>query len=293
MTEVFTELKKPFPVDKVDFRIGSRTQDKSKGIGLAYITARDVMERLDEAVGPDCWQDRYEFHGTRTVCYLSLYVGGFWLTKADGAGDSDVEAEKGAISDALKRAAVKWGIGRYLYDMPNVWVPLINDGKKFAPESEKMLRTALAKLTAGEKPVIPETKDKANIKFVSEINQLQTPNLAQRWAEDNKPHIECLPVDQQEEVCGEWEKKFKRLEEGDTKPGSFKFEGTEASRAWVVDFKKDVDRAGTPIALSNLVTLNKPKLDAVLGQKDGKTDKQELREYVEAKRNSFNLTQAG
>jgi hypothetical protein len=39
------------------------------------------------------------------------------------AGDSDVEEEKGAISDAFKRAAVKWGIGRYLYDMPTPWVP--------------------------------------------------------------------------------------------------------------------------------------------------------------------------
>lgn len=81
------------------------------------------MDRLDEVCGPANWQDRYEFHGPRTICYLSIRVDGEWITKADGAGDSDVEAEKGAISDALKRSAVKWGIARYLYNMPNVWAP--------------------------------------------------------------------------------------------------------------------------------------------------------------------------
>ena len=35
-----------------------------------------------------------------------------------------MEAEKGRISDAFKRAAVHWGVGRYLYNLPNVWVPL-------------------------------------------------------------------------------------------------------------------------------------------------------------------------
>lgn len=92
-------------------------------MALAYIDARDVMERLDAVCGPANWQDRYEFHGARTVCYLSIRIDGEWITKADGAGDSDVEAEKGAISDALKRAAVKWGIGRYLYALDAPWVP--------------------------------------------------------------------------------------------------------------------------------------------------------------------------
>jgi hypothetical protein len=56
-----------------------------------------------------------------------------WVRKSDGAGETQVEGEKGAISDALKRAAVKWGIGRYLYDLDSPWVPCEtyqgNDGK--------------------------------------------------------------------------------------------------------------------------------------------------------------------
>lgn len=116
-------LTAEFPREAISWRAQSLTKDGSKAMALAYIDARDVMDRLDTVCGPINWQDRYEFHGARTVCYLSIRVGDEWITKADGAGDSDVEAEKGAISDALKRAAVKWGIGRYLYALDAPWVP--------------------------------------------------------------------------------------------------------------------------------------------------------------------------
>lgn len=141
------DLKRPFPPGEIEWRVGSTKADKTAGLALAYLTARHVMERLDEVCGPNNWQDRYEFHGSRTVCYLSIRLGDDWVTKADGAGDSDVEAEKGAISDALKRAAVKWGIGRYLYDLGNTWVDIEPAGKSFRikreeyPRLEKLLES--------------------------------------------------------------------------------------------------------------------------------------------------------
>lgn len=125
------DLKTPYPAAEIEWRVGSTNSDKTSGLALAYLTARHVMERLDAVCGPENWQDRYEFHGARTVCYLSIRVGDDWITKGDGAGDSDVEAEKGAISDALKRAAVKWGIGRYLYDLGNIWVDLEPAGRSY------------------------------------------------------------------------------------------------------------------------------------------------------------------
>lgn len=112
-----------FPRDAISWRAQTVTKAGDKALALAYIDARDVMDRLDSVIGSESWQDRYEFSGPRTICYLSIKVDGEWITKADGAGDTDVEAEKGAISDAFKRAAVKWGIGRYLYAMPTPWVP--------------------------------------------------------------------------------------------------------------------------------------------------------------------------
>jgi len=73
------------------------------------------MERLDTALNGR-WQDKYfETSSGRVICELTCFIDGEWLTKSDGAGDIGTEGEKVAISDAFKRAAVKFGIGRYLY----------------------------------------------------------------------------------------------------------------------------------------------------------------------------------
>ena len=104
------ELKDPFPVEKVKYRQGPG------GKQLAYIDARDVADRLDEVVGQAFWQNRYTCVNGVTVCEIGLKVDGEWTWKSDGAPETTIEAEKGALSDAFKRAGVKWGIARYLYD---------------------------------------------------------------------------------------------------------------------------------------------------------------------------------
>jgi len=118
------ELHAEFPRDAVSWRAQTLTKDGSKALALAYIDARDVMERLDAVCGPENWQDSHqETAKGRIISTISILCGDTWVSKSDGAGATDVEGDKGAISDAYKRAAVKWGIGRYLYGMPNVWVP--------------------------------------------------------------------------------------------------------------------------------------------------------------------------
>lgn len=151
MTDL-TRLSAPFPPHEIEWRLGSTKADKTSGLALAYITSRHVMDRLDEVVGPENWQDRYEVHGQRVICYLSIRVNDEWITKADGAGDTHVEAEKGGISDALKRAAVKWGIGRYLYDLGNVWVDCEQRGKSTVIKKgqDGKLAAALNALTGGQ-----------------------------------------------------------------------------------------------------------------------------------------------
>lgn len=117
------KLKEPFPKSQVSWRAQTVTNDGTKAMALGYIDARDVMERLDEVCGSANWQKRYSHADKKTVCEIGIRIDGEWVWKADGAGDSDVEAEKGAMSDAFKRAAVVWGIGRYLYDLETPWVP--------------------------------------------------------------------------------------------------------------------------------------------------------------------------
>lgn len=122
-------LELPFPADKIHWRCGARTKDKTKGIPLAYLDARDVMRRLDDVLELD-WQCRYPLSdGGLLICEIGINIGGEWIWRANGAGDTQVEAEKGKASDAFKRAAVMFGIGRYLYNIPNQWLPIDQYGK--------------------------------------------------------------------------------------------------------------------------------------------------------------------
>lgn len=121
---IFAELAAEFPREAVHWRAQTLTKDGDKALALAYIDARDVMDRLDAVCGPAGWRDSYtETPRGRVIGTIEIYIGGEWVGKSDGAGDTDVEGDKGGMSDAFKRTAVKWGIGRYLYRLPNVWAP--------------------------------------------------------------------------------------------------------------------------------------------------------------------------
>lgn len=126
---VWEELAKPFSDDEIEWRTsrcGISNAGQKWAALVPYIDSRAVMRRLDEVVGPANWADHY----TRTegknevgyLCSLSLHVDDDWITKMDGAEMSDFAEIKGGISDALKRAFVKFGGGRYLYTCPEVTV---------------------------------------------------------------------------------------------------------------------------------------------------------------------------
>lgn len=121
-------LKDFFRPDEIEFRIGATNHDKTKGIALAYVTNRAIQNRLDEVCGPENWRNEYKpWKENSQICGISIYdtEKGEWITKWDGAEDTKTEPVKGGLSGAMKRAAVQWGIGRYLYDIPNVWVDIV------------------------------------------------------------------------------------------------------------------------------------------------------------------------
>jgi len=126
---IIKRLAEPWDRKLIKWRVGSVNKAKDKTIPLAYVDARIVMDKLDSIIGAINWQDKYEFDGKRVICYLSLRLNGEWITKADGAGDSNIEGEKGGLSDAFKRASVKWGLGRELYDLKAKWMPIDEYGK--------------------------------------------------------------------------------------------------------------------------------------------------------------------
>jgi len=112
--ELFTALAEPFSNEEVK----SRSQ---AGRSMLYITARSVMNRLDAVVGPENWWDEYSSHQDNSVfCKLSIRMpDGTIVTKCDVGGNAGMQDQgdddKSGVSDAFKRAAVKFGVGRHLY----------------------------------------------------------------------------------------------------------------------------------------------------------------------------------
>ena len=128
------QLKNPIDPKFVKVRVGARTKDKKKGIALFYLDAREVEKVLDNVLGPENWASNLTpitsqqgFHGF--ICSLTVYMpNGKMVTKSDAGEPSKVASVKGAASDALKRAAVQFGVGRYLYYIPNQFYPLTEYG---------------------------------------------------------------------------------------------------------------------------------------------------------------------
>lgn len=128
----FTKLKEPFPEQDIEWRIGQagKSGDKIWATCFAYVTNRAIMERLDEVCSPENWKNEFEpwtigtDHGVR--CGVSIKRGGEWITKYDGASPTNMEPIKGGFSDSMKRAAVQWGIGRYLYDLESGFVKIVD-----------------------------------------------------------------------------------------------------------------------------------------------------------------------
>jgi len=118
---IFKDLAAPIPKHLVKTLTTKYTDKKTKqekSFSVSYITARTVMNRLDEVVGPENWKTEFTSEGLppKTIlCKLYIRINGEWLCKSDVGTMTDVEPEKGMISDAIKRAAVHWGIARELY----------------------------------------------------------------------------------------------------------------------------------------------------------------------------------
>lgn len=132
----FKLLAAPFQEDEVEWRIqsaGNTREGKIWAMCLAYIQARAIQNRLDEVVGPDRWHVRYRFMGECVVCELGIEVEENKLIfKEDGSEQTDIESFKGGISGAFKRAAVTWGIGRYLYQLDAGFAQIVERGTKGA-----------------------------------------------------------------------------------------------------------------------------------------------------------------
>jgi hypothetical protein len=165
--ELTQALSAPFDAREVKFKPG--VVSGNRALALAYVDARVIQDRLDEVLGVTGWQDEYEcLADGSVVCRLRLRINDEWITKMDVGGQSEQSDEgdrrKAAFSDALKRAAVKFGIGRYLYRLPALWCDYDSHKRQFVrppalppsalpqqPKAERVSGTKSRKESATEK----------------------------------------------------------------------------------------------------------------------------------------------
>ena len=150
---VLAELTQPFDPEVVEFKAGATTQDKARALALAYVDARVYQARLD-AVAPD-WRNEYtrEYAGDRVVVTCALTVAGVTRqaigeslqasARHDGSTVIEENAATSAEAQAFKRACSAFGLGRYLYSVPQVWAEYDAQRRQFTPAAVQALREML------------------------------------------------------------------------------------------------------------------------------------------------------
>lgn len=137
---ILEKLKEPFPEEDIEWRIGRSGLKDNKiwATCLVYVTNRAIQDRLDYVLGQMNWKNEYkEGPGGGVLCGLSVRIDGEWITKWDGADNTAFESVKGGLSGSMKRAAVMFGIGRYLYNMEEGRAIVNNSGKYYQSENKK------------------------------------------------------------------------------------------------------------------------------------------------------------
>lgn len=173
LRDVLDDLSKPFPPELVHLKVQALSKDETYGLVVPYVDVREVLDTLDRVVGPDNWHDEYIVLSDRrekgglveVKCRLTV----LGITKEDvGEGDT----LKAAFTDALKRAAVKFGVGRYLYRTNPRWVALGPKGE--IPDYDQVKAAILgvspeSPKEASPPPPKPEAITKEQLEAISKI----------------------------------------------------------------------------------------------------------------------------
>lgn len=170
-TAALTEaLAAPFEAGVIKWK--PQSVKNNRCLAVAFIDARIVEDRLDEVLGAENWQDSYEtLNDGSVVCRLAVRFATEWVTKSDVGSLSEQpdagDKLKAAFSDALKRAAVKFGVGRYIYRLPLSWVDF-DPAKKQIVNPPQLPQWALPKGKPQPAPAKTQPADQDREKTLAE-----------------------------------------------------------------------------------------------------------------------------
>ena len=127
-TEIYALLSKPFPASCIKWRAGATTKDKAKAQALAYADARVYEDRLNEIVAGE-WEVTFRpWSDDKVICDLTI-LGITRSSTGESGGDGFAQGTS-AEAQAFKRACSRFGLGRYLYDLPTHWMPYDSQRKQ-------------------------------------------------------------------------------------------------------------------------------------------------------------------
>lgn len=138
--DLFSKLSAPFETDDIEWRVqqsGVAQTGRVWAMVIPYITNRAIQSRLDSVFGPTGWKNEYKTDVVSggVLCGISAYCPEKkeWITKWDGVEvtksnhNNDIDSIKTAMSNSMKRAAVHWGVGRYLYNLEATFAECYTD----------------------------------------------------------------------------------------------------------------------------------------------------------------------
>lgn len=157
LRNVLTRLAEPFSPEVISWKpqvVSYKDPENPKGKAAAYADPRAYSDRLNELFGPEGWTRDYTVHvvsGLDRVVrgpnkedkvlhnqgkvFVVATVSVHGLGAHSGTGESwldDDNAMTSAEAQAFKRACVCFGLGRYLYDLPETdWLPIDRYSKQF------------------------------------------------------------------------------------------------------------------------------------------------------------------
>lgn len=188
-------LQEPFHTSDIEWRIQQSGVKNGKpwAIVLAYITNRAIMERLDNVFGPFGWKNKFSDCPNNVVeCGISVKSGDEWVTKWDAAPPTDIESVKGGRSNSMKRAAVQWGIGRYLYHLEASFAECFTEKgigqfsatfqeSKYNPQTRKKEPVGQPIYGSWNPPILPDwalpERPKNDVQIYCEDNGINTDNV--------------------------------------------------------------------------------------------------------------------
>ena len=221
LADILPKLREAMPYK---WRVHSYNKEVTSATCVAYIDSREVMDRLDSVC-------IYGWERSHTAIKDNIYAtvriimpDGTSMSRMDCGTESSTEKEKGESSDSFKRAAVNWGIGRFLYDLKiqklaakanGDFKDCIDDSGKKIWDLTKHINALIAK-GGKESDSQPEPKAPSNL-TVGDVEFKQLNTLLDETATDKKAFcdhfkvtsVAALPMAEYAKACAMLNKKLK------------------------------------------------------------------------------------